>query len=60
LGVKYVVWLLMLPLRLFDAIAGYFVEPPVEQELSRAELLANRNVLMEEMERPQAGGMGGP
>jgi hypothetical protein len=57
--VKYALWLLTLPVRLFEAIAGKLVEAPVDRELSRAELRSQRDVLMEEMEKPQAGGMGG-
>jgi hypothetical protein len=57
--VKYVVWLVTLPVRLFETIAGKLVEAPVDRDPSRAELRTQRDVLMEELEKPQAGGMGG-
>jgi hypothetical protein len=56
---KYVLWLLSSPLRLFEAIAGKLVEAPVDEAASREELRAQRDVLMEELEKPQSGGMGG-
>ena len=48
-----------LPFRLFDSIACSLVEPPVDRDAIRAELRERRDVLMEELEKPQAGGMGG-
>ena len=44
---------------MFDAVASRLVDPPVDRELSRDELRRQRDVLMEELEKPQAGGMGG-
>jgi hypothetical protein len=57
--VKYVLWLLALPVRLFETIAGKLVEALVDQAMSRQELRTQRDALMEELEKPQAGGMGG-
>jgi len=51
-GVKYVIWLLSLPLRLFDAIASRFVSPPVDRNASREELRAQRDFVLEEMKKP--------
>jgi len=52
-------WLVTLPLRLFDAVATRVVPAPVDYRLSRDELRAQRDVVLEEMEKPQAAGMGG-
>jgi hypothetical protein len=56
--VKYVLWLLALPVRLFETIAGKLVEAPVDRAMSRQELRTQRDALMEELEKPQAGGLG--
>jgi hypothetical protein len=51
--------LLTLPFRAFDAAAALLVSPPVDYRPTRDELRRQRDVLMEELEKPQAGGMGG-
>lgn len=55
---KAVVWFLTLPLRSFDWLASRVVEPPIESMPTRDQLRSQRDVLMEELEKPQAGGMG--
>ena len=55
---RAVVLLLTSPFRLFDWLASTVVEPPIDASPSRDDLRARRDVLMEELEKPQAGGMG--
>ncbi len=52
---RYAMRLLTLPFRLFDAIMSRFVLPPVDYRADRFELLAQRNVLLEELRSPRRG-----
>jgi hypothetical protein len=55
---EHFIWVICLPLRHFEAVASSLVEPPLDGRLSRDELRVYRNVPLEELEKPQAGGMG--